>query len=288
MTASGLPKGIALANLGGGQWGFKGFTAKAGTYLVTVKATMNGRTVSQRLALQVAGLPAWAKGTFNGAVHNGAVYEEYPTGIATFTVSSAGKISGKFSEYGTNWTFSASRYTDCAADFSAYSLAATAKYAYKVKSGKKTVTKYLTRKLTLTVLPSEFGGTAVIEADDGLHADFRQNLWGSAYKALGKQLFYASKKVQYRTYKVDALGTGDLSLKITPAGAVTATLTWDTGKKDKKKNAIIYKPTCATALLPESAATTSPDAFEGCIPVYFPPSPANNFPGYAAFWMFPF
>ena len=50
------------------MWGFKGFTTKAGTYLATVKATLNGKTVTQRIALKVDGLPDWAKGTYNGNV----------------------------------------------------------------------------------------------------------------------------------------------------------------------------------------------------------------------------
>ena len=59
-------------DLGGGLWGFRGFTTKAGTYLVTVKATLNGNTVTQRVALKVNALPAWAKGTFNGGIYDEA------------------------------------------------------------------------------------------------------------------------------------------------------------------------------------------------------------------------
>ena len=76
-----------------------------------------------------------------------------------------------------------------------------------------------------------------------------------------------------------------VSLKVTPAGAVTATLTFDTGKtakdkKTKKTVKVYYKPTCATVLVPTSAPDADP--FTGYVPVYFAPSPANNFPGYAA------
>ena len=113
-------------------YGFTGFTAKAGTYLVTVKATLKGRTVTQRVALKVDALPAWAKGTFNGVVRgregtgngeqgiggtgngeegiegtgngeqgiegtgNGEEGIGVVNGLATVTVSAAGKISGKF------------------------------------------------------------------------------------------------------------------------------------------------------------------------------------------------
>ena len=69
-----------------------------------------------------------------------------------------------------------------------------------------------------------------------------------------------------------------MSLKITTAGAVTATLTYDTGKK-KKGKAVIYKPTCSTVVIPTSEA--DPEKFTGEVPLYFAPSAANNFSGFA-------
>jgi len=191
VTASGLPSGIKLVRVDGGHagrvtlpgeavWGFEGFTAKAGTYLVTVKATLNGRSVTQRLALEVKGLPAWAKGTFNGVVSRtgcqpvqdgGTGQEENAQaarstrGLATVTVGATGKISGKFYEGGTNWTFSAASYTAATSAtapaegmsvgnvFSCSNV--VAKYTYKVKEkvkGKwKTVPKTLTREFALVV-----------------------------------------------------------------------------------------------------------------------------------------
>ena len=138
--------------------------------------------------------------------------------------------------------------------------------------------------------------------------DAWQNLWGSTYKAVGKRLFYTSKKTPYRTFAVDVY-TNDvgevtfikksvdnvektgltcfatLSLKVTPSGAVTATLSYDTGKtkkdpKTKKTVKVIYKPTCATVAIPTAAADADP--FTGEAPLYFAPSTSNNFPGFAA------
>ena len=68
-----------------------------------------------------------------------------------------------------------------------------------------------------------------------------------------------------------------LSLKVTSAGAVTATMSFDTGTKSKGK-AVIYKPTCATVVIPLSAADA--EEFEGEVFLFFAPSPANNFPGF--------
>ena len=69
-----------------------------------------------------------------------------------------------------------------------------------------------------------------------------------------------------------------LSLKITSTGVVTATLTFDTGKKSKGK-VVYYKPTCSTVVKPMSDA--DPNAFTGHIQLYFAPSAGNNFPGWS-------
>ena len=301
VTASGLPAGITLANLGGGQYAFTGFAAKAGTYLVTVKATLNGKAVTQRVALKVDALPAWAKGTFNGYVAG----TDYATnGLATITVSAAGKVSGKFYDRGTNWTFTAASYTGYDDAAPAYTVPIEAKFSYtvkeKVKGKKKTVTKYVTRSFTLTVAESgtrdacPYRGVATLEevgVGSTVHA--RQNLWGSTYKALGKTLFSSKsgkKTLAYKTFSIKStdpagaamglLPTETLSLKVTTAGAVTATMSFDTGKRSKGK-AVVYKATCSTVVIP----LTTPDAkaaeFKGIVYLYFAPSTKNSFTGFA-------
>ena len=297
VTASGLPSGIKLAKLDdSGSYAFTGFTAKAGTYLVTVKATLNGNTVAQRVALKLDGLPAWAKGTYNGYVAG----EDWATnGLATVTVSAAGKVSGKFYDRGTNWTFTAASYTAAVPEAASYSeficTNVVAKFAYKVtekvKGKKKTVTKYVTRSFTLTVGDDALGGTATL-VENGGDTTVRawQNLWGSTYKALGKKLFSSKsgkKTLAYRTFAIkstdpagEAMGllpTETLSLKVTTAGAVTATMSFDTGKKSKSK-AVIYKASCSTAVIPLTEATA--EEFEGEAYLYFAPSPNSNFLGF--------
>ena len=374
VKASGLPAGMKLvrgdgsaggfAPPGEAVWGFAGFTTKAGTYLVTVTATLNGKTVTQRILLKVDGLPAWAKGTFNGYV---AGADGATNGLATVSVKSDGKISGKFGENGTNWTLSAACYTgavpgarDACQEFTCSNV--VAKYSYKVKEkvkGKwKTVTKTITRTFALTVAPVPIvpnvpdvpirGFATLVEAARSASGPYQaiteidawQNLWGTTYKAAGKRLFYTSKKKPYKTFaygvytnemgmcyfndgdgrarspsgpqsqasgsqiSVDAggsairpyqaalPGTGAdgltyfaaLSLKVTSSGAVTATLSYDTGKtkkdpKTKKTVKVIYKPTCATVVIPTAAPDA--DAFTGDMPLFFAPSAANNFPGFA-------
>ena len=346
VTASGLPAGITLVRLDDGgrgatalpggtdgravspltaAWGFTGFTTKAGTYLVTVKATLNGKTVTQRLALKVEGLPVWAKGTYNGYV-TGA--DCATNGLATVTVSAVGKISGKFYEGGTNWTLTAASYTGYDPDASNYTAAVTAKYSWNVKSGKKTVTKSVSRTFTLTVAPVPvvpdvpdvpIRGIATLVETGGsqppvTEIEAYQNLWGSTYKEVGKALFSTKsgkKTLAYKTFTGDIytnetgacyfkdskggrLGEAALpgltyfaalSLKITTAGAVTATLTYDTGKLSKGK-VVYYKPTCTTVVIPTSAADA--ETFSGRVPLFLPPSAANNFPGLCVDLPYPF
>ena len=312
ITASGLPAGIKLVDLGGREYAFVGFATKAGTYLVTVIATLKGNTVRQRLALKVDGLPAWAKGSFNGVVTcpsglaatslgigEELLVDSTTNGLAAITVSSVGKISGKFQELGTNWTFSASSYTAVGEADDAgrrpYLVPVTAKYAYKVKSGKKTVTKYVTRAFTLAVGQDALGGVAAMTEDAGSTIQAWQNLWGRAdYKAFGKKLFYTSKTKPYRTFTVrgsseEGAATGlapqmTLALKVTPNGAVTATMSFDTGRtkkdpKTKKTVKVIYKATCQTVVIPVTPADA--ETFEGVILLYFAPSFANGFDGFA-------
>ena len=161
----------------------------------------------------------------------------------------------------------------------------------------KTVTKYVTRNFTLTVAESgtrdacPYRGVATLEeVGGGTAVSAWQNLWGSTYKALGKKLFYTSKKAQYVTFTIKGASKAGaemglteamtLTLKVTPAGAVTATMSFDTGKKSKKGKAVVYKATCSTVVIPQTEATAA--VFEGEAYLYFAPSPANNFPGLAA------
>ncbi len=126
--------------------------------------------------------------------------------------------------------------------------------------------------------------------------DAWQNLWGRAdYKALGKKLFYTSKNVPYRTFTINGasekgaeMGLTEamtLSLKVTSAGVVTATLAFDTGRRQKGKT-VYYSTTCQSVVVPASAADA--ETFEGYVPLYFAPSPANGFNGYSGDARYPF
>ena len=71
-------------------------------YQVKITVTTAGKSSVTYLAnIIVDPLPAWAVGTFDGALGNGS---------ATMSVTSVGKVSGKLSLGGTNWTFKADYY----------------------------------------------------------------------------------------------------------------------------------------------------------------------------------
>ena len=187
-------------------------------------------------------------------------------------------------------------------DATNYTATVTAKYSWKAKSGKKTVTKSVTRTFALAVSPDpEFPVRGVVRmeevrlAEDGsphhdegaTEIEAWQNLWGSTYKTIGAKVFYTSKKAKYKVYKytVDVDGKScALSVKVTPNGKAVATVTYDTGKKSKGKT-VYYKPTCSTVVIPH----TSPDyynqykQFHGEVDLYFAPSAGNNFPGWGGY-----
>ena len=87
--------------------------------------TAGKSTANYELALVVDPLPDWAVGSFEGHVME--------CGIATMSVTSAGKISGKIACSGTNWTFKADSF---AADIGGtnFSVAATASAGKETRS----------------------------------------------------------------------------------------------------------------------------------------------------------
>jgi hypothetical protein len=168
-----LPKGLSWKS---GK--ITGVPTKTGSSTVSVTvalATNAKKTWTLKQALKVSALPSYAKGTYTGAlVEAGA---DVAGTTVTLTVGTTGKISGKFTEYGTNWTLTATSYTsryaagaqtDGEAEaagvlpfaagsdvFECSDLAA--KYSWQTKSGKKTVTKTLTRRFILRVGEDDTG-----------------------------------------------------------------------------------------------------------------------------------
>ncbi len=103
VKAAGLPAGLAYDAKTGA---ITGVPTKAGTYTVTFTASKKGeKNQIATITLTTEALPDWAQGAFAGYVKEGADY-----GSATMTVAANGKVSGKFTLSGTNWTFAAASY----------------------------------------------------------------------------------------------------------------------------------------------------------------------------------
>ena len=185
VTASGLPAGLklveTLVDKGLGEYAYAIAGVPTGVSKVdsktkavkptvsTVKVTTLGRSsVSYKIAFIVEALPSWAYGTFSGfaaADENGK-----GVGVATMTVSAAGKISGKFGLFGTNWTYSVT----------GYSVFANTKDPAKMKFGFEGVAKCskLMRPFVVEVTP----GACNCSVADGEGDDFAFTLHRTVWK----------------------------------------------------------------------------------------------------------
>ena len=111
VKSGSLPSGMSLANEGGAWW-VKGVPSKVATGGRVVLQAMDGKSGGTTFALNytILPLPREAYGNFSGT---GAYYESmvrYGYGLASMTVSAAGKISGKVVVQSLTYSFSATGY----------------------------------------------------------------------------------------------------------------------------------------------------------------------------------
>lgn len=175
VTASGLPSGLKLVKtlvdkeLKDYSYEIAGVPTTASRIdsktklpkptVSTIKVTTLGKSsVSYKIAFIVEALPSWAYGTFNGFA--AADEQGKGVGVAKLTVSSSGKISGKFGLFGTNWTYSVTGYAGYV----------NAKDPAKMKFGFEGVAKYskFTRPFVVEVTP----GACNCSVADGEGDDF--------------------------------------------------------------------------------------------------------------------
>ena len=124
VTVGGLPTGLSLKHdkasdayvivgvpSSASKTDKKTSAVKPSKVKLTVK-TAGKASKTYRMDVTVLPMPVWATGSFDGL----AWADESGAGIgkSTMTVSASGKISGKFSLFGTNWTYSASGYSSFA------------------------------------------------------------------------------------------------------------------------------------------------------------------------------
>ena len=147
VKVSGLPKGLKYDTKKKAITGVPTVPGKTSSVKVAV-TTAGKQKATFVLKVTVDPLPEWARGQFTGTVDGNAL---------TMTVGSTGKVSGKFKDGITNWTFSASSFATNSVTVGETNLfcRATAKGTYLVKSGKKTVKKAVTAPISfmLVALP---------------------------------------------------------------------------------------------------------------------------------------
>lgn len=134
--------------------------------VVTVKVSTLGRSaVSYKVAVIVEALPTWSFGTFDGF----AAADEHGRGVgaATMTVSSGGKVSGKFSLFGTNWTYSATGYAgfESAKAPTRFAFAGVARYAK------------LVRPIVLEVVPGSGNCSLATGGGDDFDVVMHRKIW---------------------------------------------------------------------------------------------------------------
>lgn len=218
-TAKGLPAGLKIDAATGR---ITGVPSKTGTFAVgvTVAGSANSKwpKATDTVEIKIGELPTWAQGTFTGysSDRRGDVALN---GAASMTVSNVGKISGKMSVGGTNWTFSATGYSpDSESDAERFVVSAQA------KAGK------LTRDVQLTVAKAEgpdarlLNGKAEGDAN-GLPLVLWRTVWTDKSASAAAKEVLAGKTGVYTvqlTADCSPCGTGYLSLTIDAKGTVKA------------------------------------------------------------------
>ena len=270
-SVSGLPSGLKFATketkdaaVGIVPVGtVYGIPTKAGEYTVYFKKTekVNGKSVNHQASatFKVEALPAWAQGTFNGAVFGGVGWDSTLGGLVqNLSVGVNGKISGKLVDAdGLTWTLSANSYDT-------YDPATETYIATVVcKSGKLSVTNAMTVVAETVENPNGDDYISGVATGDDWIAKrdcWKQEPWKTLAKAF-------AKAPQVTT-------TDGVSIKFAAAGAITAKGVFTTGVDEKTNKPIVYSGSCSSVLIPEGGNQYV--AF-----VYFPPV-AKKFGGYAA------
>ena len=192
----------------------------------SVKETVAGRTVTvthvASSTLPVEGLDPWARGNFAGD-------------SVTLSVSSAGKLSGKFvDDAGANWTLSAPAFDE-------YDPAEPSSYSASVlcKRGKLVATN------TIELLARDLEGDeyGAISGYDPAWTAWQSPWANEPWKSMAKQ--FARQQLDPIS---DGAG-GTITLKLTATGAVSAKLA-TTATNPRTGATIAYSATCSSTLIP--------------------------------------
>ena len=253
----GLPTGLKF-NAKTGE--ITGVATKAGTYTVTITAKNGKLTTTATVTMTVAALPAWAFGTFDGAVVAAANDVE---GLGTLTVAANGKISGKIQQDGLSWTLAAASFACAETDPESGAVSFAADVV--AKSGKQVATNRLVLAENSVKIPEDVS-RGCAEMPFGTNEAVCvtcQNLWKvEPFKTMAKPF-------DRKTLEV----VPGVTLKFAKTGVVTAAGKFVTGQDARGKD-VVYSATCSTVLIPQGE-----DAYS--VSLYFAPNAKKNFPGFA-------
>ena len=263
VTVSGLPSGLRLVSSNVTDrvtrmktyfYRVTGVPTRAGYFLSTFTAKLNGVSSKSTVAFNAVALPDWAQGTFDGGAD-----ETFPAvGQVTFTMSKAGKLSGKWMSGGTNWTLRADSYASYDWGDGSY----LADVTYKTGSGK--TARSFTDELTVTV--DWLGGIAT----NGMFLAYQNNWKYDPWKTLGKTIAKAPA-FEFKPY-ADAGDdhTNDfISLKFSASGKVTVKASYF--KSVSKAGRISWTTASGSAVLCPQGQPGEGDAFPAVVFVYLPP-----------------
>jgi len=243
---------------------------------VKLTVTTAGKS-SQTFAIDwvILPLPAWAQGTFDGMALTGPTNDpsvgESPCGLVSFTVSAAGKISGKLVNDDGTWTLSAASYDRMESPEALESPDRQTAFVATVigKNGKRVFTNEMTVvEETLQRVGDEklYSRGVVSGGPQSSAAEWTawQNLWKTEPWKTDAKPFA----------KAPVLTLGTLTLKFDASGVVKTSAKFVTGQDAKGKD-VTYSATCSSALIPKT------DGTELSVTLYFPPK-TGKFEGYAA------
>ncbi len=170
VTLTGLPTGLSYSDSTKTIAGVPTASVTNRTVTVTAK-NVNKTAATEIFTMTVDPLPAWAQGNFNGWFGGAA-----GDGPISGDVTAQGKISGKLSSWGTNYTFSAASYARRGGD-GAFWITATASVA------KVSMPLTLAVRNPAGVLPPNLSvadGWFAVTADGTPDATLWRNVWKDA------------------------------------------------------------------------------------------------------------
>ena len=205
VKVAGLPTGLKYDTKTGT---ITGVPTKAGTFTVTFTATKKGQANQvATITLSTEALPTWATGTFTGNVKYGDDY-----GPATMTVAANGKVSGKVSLGGTNWTFSAASYS---------SMEETPDTTFVVEADAKA--GKVTMPVLLSVVECDAPATLINSSVSGEFGDGTIELWRNVWKDKASAAAAKAEIAKWEgVYTISIEDGGYFSLTVGKTGDVKA------------------------------------------------------------------